>query len=128
MRVNYYFHNRHLFGKRLFPFPERPDRLWPPPHLLFNVHRASSATAKRPGREVDHSPPSSGDVKNEWTYTPTPPTCPHGMDREKYYVYHYCCLALSLATRIQFQVCFTAQSQATVTAAFRSLPHFLQTV
>jgi len=38
---------------------------------------------------------------------------------KKYYVYHYCCLALSLATRIQFHVCFTARSQATVTAAFR---------
>jgi hypothetical protein len=28
--------------------------------------------AKRPGREADHSPSSSADVKNAWSYTPIP--------------------------------------------------------
>jgi hypothetical protein len=28
---------------------------------------------KRPGREVDHSPPSSAEVKNTWSYISTPP-------------------------------------------------------
>jgi hypothetical protein len=28
---------------------------------------------KRPGREADHSPPSSAEVKNAWSYTSTPP-------------------------------------------------------
>jgi hypothetical protein len=28
---------------------------------------------KRPGRESDHSPPSSTEVKNTWKYTSTPP-------------------------------------------------------
>jgi hypothetical protein len=27
---------------------------------------------KRPGREADHSPPTSADVKNKWLYTSTP--------------------------------------------------------
>jgi hypothetical protein len=27
---------------------------------------------KRPGREADHSPPSSAEVKNAWSYTYTP--------------------------------------------------------
>jgi hypothetical protein len=27
---------------------------------------------KRPGREADHSPPSSGEIKNAWSYTSTP--------------------------------------------------------
>jgi hypothetical protein len=27
---------------------------------------------KRPGRETDHSPPSSAEVKNAWSYTSTP--------------------------------------------------------
>jgi len=27
---------------------------------------------KRPGREADHSPPSSAEVKNAWRYTSTP--------------------------------------------------------
>jgi len=31
-----------------------------------------SPGAKRPGREVDHSPPSSAEVKNAWSYTSTP--------------------------------------------------------
>jgi hypothetical protein len=26
-----------------------------------------------PGREADHSPPSSAEVKNAWSYTSTPP-------------------------------------------------------
>jgi len=30
------------------------------------------AGAKRPRREADHSPPSSADVKNAWSYTSTP--------------------------------------------------------
>jgi hypothetical protein len=28
---------------------------------------------KRPGREADHSPPSSAEVKNAWSYTSIPP-------------------------------------------------------
>jgi len=27
---------------------------------------------KRPRREADHSPPSSAELKNEWSYTSTP--------------------------------------------------------
>jgi len=32
---------------------------------------------KRPGREADHSPPTSGEIRNAWSYTPTPPICLH---------------------------------------------------
>jgi hypothetical protein len=28
---------------------------------------------KRPGREADHPPPTSVEVKKTWVYTPTPP-------------------------------------------------------
>jgi hypothetical protein len=31
-----------------------------------------SLKLKQPGREADHSPPSSAGVKNEWSYTSTP--------------------------------------------------------
>jgi hypothetical protein len=34
---------------------------------------------KRSGREADHSPPSSAEVKNTWRYTPTPPIRVHGV-------------------------------------------------
>jgi hypothetical protein len=33
---------------------------------------APSLGVKQPGREADHSPPSSAEVKNAWSYTSTP--------------------------------------------------------
>jgi len=39
---------------------------------------------KRPGRDVDHSPPSGAEAKNEWSYTSTPRICHHGMDRDNF--------------------------------------------
>jgi hypothetical protein len=38
-----------------------------------------SLGVKRPGREADHSPPSSAEVKNAWSYTSTTPVCLHGV-------------------------------------------------
>jgi hypothetical protein len=32
-----------------------------------------SLGVKMPGREADHSPPSSAEVKNVWSYNSTPP-------------------------------------------------------
>jgi hypothetical protein len=34
--------------------------------------------------EVDHSPPSSDEVKSEWSYTSTLPICLHVMDRDNF--------------------------------------------
>jgi hypothetical protein len=34
---------------------------------------------RRPGRETDHSPPSSAEVKNAWSYTSTSPIRLHGV-------------------------------------------------
>jgi hypothetical protein len=34
---------------------------------------------KLPGREADHSPPSSAEVKNAWSYTSTPTIRLHGV-------------------------------------------------
>jgi hypothetical protein len=36
------------------------------------VTRALSPGVKRPGREVDHSTPTSAEVKKIWIYTSTP--------------------------------------------------------
>jgi hypothetical protein len=33
---------------------------------------ATSLRVKQPGREADHLPPSSAEVKNVWSYTSTP--------------------------------------------------------
>jgi hypothetical protein len=37
---------------------------------------------KRPGREVDHLPSSSTEVKNEWSYASTPPLRLHDAGRD----------------------------------------------
>ena len=34
--------------------------------------------------EVDHAPPYSAEVKNDWIYTSTPPVCLRGVDRDKF--------------------------------------------
>jgi hypothetical protein len=41
--------------------------------------RALFLGVKRPEREADHSPPSSAEVKDAWSYTTTPPICLHGV-------------------------------------------------
>ena len=33
---------------------------------------------------VNCSPPSSAEVKKEWSYTSTPPVCRYGLDRDKF--------------------------------------------
>jgi len=38
---------------------------------------------KWPGREVDHSPPSSGEVKNKWSFTCTLPVSLYDVHREE---------------------------------------------
>jgi hypothetical protein len=44
--------------------PTQPPIQWVPGALSLRL--------KRPGREADHSPPSSAEVKNVWSYTSTP--------------------------------------------------------
>jgi len=48
---------------------------------------------KRPERDADHSPPSSDEIKNEWSYASTTPTHLHGVYRGKfscsYLLYHH---------------------------------------
>jgi hypothetical protein len=44
--------------------PTQPPIQWVP--------RALSLGIKRPGREADHSPPSSAEVKDGWSYTAIP--------------------------------------------------------
>jgi hypothetical protein len=50
--------------------PTQPPIQWVPGTLSLGV--------KGPGREGDHSPPSSAEV-NAWSYTSTPPICLHGV-------------------------------------------------
>jgi hypothetical protein len=46
--------------------PTQPSIQW--------VTGAFTSGVKWPGRETDHSLPSSAEVKNAWSYNPNPPT------------------------------------------------------
>ena len=46
-----------------------PGRLWGPPNLHFSGYQRSFSRVKRPYRDVDHSHPSSAEIKNEGSYT-----------------------------------------------------------
>jgi hypothetical protein len=53
-------------AKRIFLYPLCPDCLWGPPSLLSNGYQGSFSGGKaRPGRDTDHSLPSSAEVINE---------------------------------------------------------------
>jgi len=60
-------------GRGLFSSPQGAERPWGPPSFLFGGYRASFLGIKQSGREVDHPPPCSADVKNEWSHTFAPP-------------------------------------------------------
>jgi hypothetical protein len=60
-------------GWKFFSSPPRPERLWGPLSLLSSGYWGGlSSGVKRPGGKADHSPPSSPEVKNEWSCTPNP--------------------------------------------------------
>ena len=49
---------------------------------LVNGYQGPCVGKKRPEREVNHSPPFSAQVKNEWSCTSTLAICLHGLGRE----------------------------------------------
>ena len=60
-------------------FRTRPDPSWGPPSLLYNGYRVSFPAIKRPGRGVNHTPPSNAEVKERvelYLYSPCGPSWP----------------------------------------------------
>lgn len=53
------------------------NALWVPPGFFPGVKQG-------PGRKFDHSPPSSADIKNEWSFTSTSPIGLHGIDGDNF--------------------------------------------
>jgi hypothetical protein len=70
--------------RKFFSLPKCPDWLWGPPSLPFKGYWSSLLGVKRPRREVKHSPPTSAEVKYEWNYTSTPPTCHYGVGTQDF--------------------------------------------
>jgi hypothetical protein len=61
-------------GARIFTSPRRHrPALGPTQPPIQWVRESLSPGVKRPGREADHSPPTSAEVKKTWVYTSTPP-------------------------------------------------------
>jgi hypothetical protein len=60
-------------GSRIFSSPRRPDRFWGPFNLLSNGYWELFPRGKMAGREANHSPPASAEVKKMWIYTSTSP-------------------------------------------------------
>ena len=50
----------------------RPDRLWGPPSLLYNSYWSFIKSVNRLRHESNHSPASTGEVKNWWSYISAP--------------------------------------------------------
>ena len=71
-------------GKNFFSSPNRPERLWVPLSLHYDGYRGSFSGVKWPGHKYDHSPRSSAEVKNEWSYTSAPPIRFHGVEKENF--------------------------------------------
>ena len=62
-------------------YVKRPDWLEGPHSLLFSGYGCSSPGVQRPGHEVNDSPLSVTEVKNEWSYASPRPICFLGVDR-----------------------------------------------
>ena len=60
---------------------QNPDPLWGPPSLLLNWYRDSFLVVKRPERKVNHSPAYNPEVKNDRSYTSTPPIRLYGVKK-----------------------------------------------
>ena len=54
-------------------------QLWNRFIILLQIDRSFSRV-KQLKKEVNHSPPSSAKVKNEWSYTSAPPVCVYDRD------------------------------------------------
>jgi hypothetical protein len=64
--------------------PKRPRRLRGPSSLLFIEYWHPFQGIKRPGRDVDHTSPSSGEIKKEWSHTSSHPIRLCGLDKDKF--------------------------------------------
>ena len=90
-------------GWRFFPSPKPPHRFWGPPILLYIGYLPSRSGVKLSGREFSHWFPPSAEVKEEWSYKPTPQVCHHGVNRDTLpYTFSLCVCTVQFYVIIQF--------------------------
>jgi len=96
-------------GQEIFILRKYLDWAWELLNLLLNGYWGSCTGIKRLGRDADHSPSFSAEVKNEWSYTSTSPVCLHGVDRNTFTLFtfkifpHSQDLVRSFGINFQFQ-------------------------
>jgi hypothetical protein len=56
---------------KFFSSSHGPERIWGPPASYSMSNGGSFPAVQMPGREANHSPPISAEVKNTWIYTST---------------------------------------------------------
>jgi hypothetical protein len=72
-----------LSRMRFVSSTDRPRSLCGSPSSLLTGYRLSFPVTKQPGHEVNCSLQSHAEIRNEWSYSSSPPICLHGEDREK---------------------------------------------
>ena len=65
--------------------PKLPDLIWDHLASYSMGTEVLCRGIKRPGPEVNSSPPSSAAVKNDWSYTSIPPIRLPGVDTDTYF-------------------------------------------
>jgi hypothetical protein len=50
----------------------------------YSIDSGFSSVLKRPRRDVNHPSSSTAEIKNEWSYTSTPPIWLHGVNRDSF--------------------------------------------
>jgi hypothetical protein len=89
--------------------PTQPPIQW--------VSGALSPEIKRPGREINHSPPSSAEVKKTWIYKSAPPIRLHGGQL-------FLLLSSSVLTRHEHILYLVFSAPITVAARSKALTDF----
>ena len=82
----------HRQEEKFFQLSKSPDRLFGPPRLLLSGYRTSDAEGRRQDHKVNHPPPSSGEVQNEWSHNSTHAVCLSGVDKDKFTLCTFHCV------------------------------------
>ena len=102
----------HGKDKWFFSSPNRPDWLRGPPDLLFSGYRGYVLGVKLPGRGVEHSRPSSAEVKNDYSNcTSALSVCLRAVDRGSFTFlplcliskHHHCLVHVFIPSRLVSQ-------------------------